>query len=77
MERRPEMRLGVIFKPDLEDGGWIASCPTLPGCHGQGETREKALADLRRAVQAMVEYLREQGEALPSDEEAGVLEVTA
>ena len=71
------MRLGVIYRQDAEDGGWVASCPTLPGCHGQGETKHEAMADLQRAVEAMVAYLRDKGEALPLDEEAGVLEVVA
>ena len=44
------MRIRVILRPDPEDGGFVASCPALPGCHSQGETREEALANVREAV---------------------------
>ena len=32
----------VIFIPDLEDGGYVAEVPSLPGCYSQGETLEEA-----------------------------------
>ena len=37
------MKFNVILKEDLEDGGYVVSCPALPGCHSQGETIEGAL----------------------------------
>ncbi|HRI13770.1 MAG TPA: type II toxin-antitoxin system HicB family antitoxin [Verrucomicrobiota bacterium] len=33
------------------DEGWSVSCPSLPGCHSQGETREEALANIKEAIQ--------------------------
>ena len=33
-----------------DGGGWLASVPALPGCMGDGETREEALADAESAI---------------------------
>ena len=33
-----------------DGGGWLATVPALPGCMGDGETREKALADVQNAI---------------------------
>ncbi len=32
------------------DEGWAVSCVDLPGCHSQGDSREKALANIREAI---------------------------
>jgi len=31
------MKFKVILE-DAEDGGYIVSCPALPGCHSQGDS---------------------------------------
>ncbi len=33
-----------------DGGGWLATVPALPGCTGDGETREQALADVQNAI---------------------------
>lgn len=30
--------------------GWAVSCPSLPGCHSQGATREEAVANIKIAI---------------------------
>ena len=39
----------ILMEPlaDADGGGWLASVPALPGCTGDGETREAALADVQ------------------------------
>ena len=32
------------------DEGWSVSCPSLPGCHSQGSTREEAIENIRAAI---------------------------
>lgn len=39
----------VIIEQD-EDGVFVASVPAIPGCHTQGETYEKALANIQEAI---------------------------
>ena len=48
------MQFMVELNPG-EDGWIIASCPSLPGCHSQGETREQALANIFEAIHAWLE----------------------
>jgi antitoxin HicB len=33
-----------------DGGGWLATVPALPGCMGDGSSREEALADAQRAI---------------------------
>lgn len=47
------------------DEGWSVSCPALPGCWSQGETREEALdniADAIREYLAALEQIRPEGQ---------------
>ena len=52
------MKYRVILEPDMEVGGYVVSCPALPGCHSQGETREEALANIRDAIEGVIASLR-------------------
>ncbi|MCY4110788.1 MAG: type II toxin-antitoxin system HicB family antitoxin [Chloroflexi bacterium] len=69
------MNLLVVFERD-EDGWEAASCPTLPGCHSQGRTRDEALANIREAIRGYLASMREHGEPLPASSEFQVLEVS-
>lgn len=51
------LRLVVVFETD-EDGWEAASCPTLPGRHSQGRTRNEALNNIREAIQTSVRQFR-------------------
>lgn len=68
------LNLLVVFERD-EDGWEVASCPTLPGCHSQGRTRDEALANIREAIRGYLASMREHGDPLPSSSEFQVLEV--
>ncbi len=68
------LNLLVVFERD-EDGWEVASCPTLPGCHSQGRTRDEALANIREAIRGYLASMREHGAPLPASSEFQVLEV--
>ncbi|WP_447974930.1 type II toxin-antitoxin system HicB family antitoxin [Nitrospira sp. Kam-Ns4a] len=54
----------VILEPD-ETGGYVVTCPSLPGCYTQGETVEEALKNIREAIELCLEDTRAQGEEIP------------
>ncbi len=54
----------VFLEPD-ETGGYVAICPSLPGCYSQGETVEEAMENIKEAILLCLEDMRAQGEPLP------------
>jgi antitoxin HicB len=42
----------IIVEPlnEADGGGWLASVPALPGCMGDGDTPEAAMADAKAAM---------------------------
>lgn len=53
----------VILEKE-EDGGYHAFCPTLKGCHSQGDTLEEVMANIKEAIELYLESLREEGDQL-------------
>ncbi len=60
----------VIIYPDLEDGGYVAEVPSLPGCVSQGETRAEALANARDAINLWEESAKSLHLPIPEDHRA-------
>ena len=40
----------VLLEPDDQVGGYIVSCPSLPGCYTQGDTLDEALENIKEAI---------------------------
>jgi predicted RNase H-like HicB family nuclease len=57
----------VILEAEAE-GGYHAFCPTLRGCHSQGDTLEEALTNIREAIELYLDSLRAHGERIPSED---------
>ena len=53
------MHFKVVLEEDEEVGGYIVSCPGLPGCFSQGDTADEALENIKEAIQACLESLAE------------------
>jgi predicted RNase H-like HicB family nuclease len=68
------MKVRIIVEQD-EDGRFVATCPTLPGCISEGDTREAALANIRDAVAGYIASLKKHGEPVPPPISEEVLEV--
>ena len=62
------MKYTVIVEKGNESG-YVAYAPALKGCVSQGETREKAIRNIKEAMEVYVEALLEDG--LPVPTEAG------
>jgi len=68
------MKYRVIIEQD-EDGIFITEVPSLPGCISQGETRKKALKNIKETIEVYIESLKAHNEPiLPSIDEE-ILEV--
>jgi predicted RNase H-like HicB family nuclease len=48
------MKLKVVLEPS-DEGGYTALVPSLPGCITEGDTKEKALANIREAIELYLE----------------------
>ena len=68
------MRLRVVIEQD-EDGRFVATCPTLPGCISGGNTREEAKANIAEAIAGYLESLRKHNEPIPPPITEEIIEV--
>ena len=48
-----------------KEGGYIAYVPILPGCMTQGETFEETKENIKDAIEAYIEVLKEDKEPIP------------
>jgi predicted RNase H-like HicB family nuclease len=60
-------RYTVVLLPDLENGGYTATVPLLPGCITEGESLEETLAAAREANAAYIQSLNAHGEPVPHE----------
>ena len=53
------MHFKVVLEKDEEAGGYVVTCPSIPGCVSQGETVAEAIENIKEAIQACLESLAE------------------
>jgi len=58
------LKYRVIIEKD-EDGVLVAKVPDLPGCATEGKTRQELMKNVKEAIQAYLEALKEHGEPVP------------
>ncbi len=54
------MDIKVVLEKD-EDGWFVATVPSLPGCVSQGKTEKEALKNIREAIRLHVRSMAEDG----------------
>jgi predicted RNase H-like HicB family nuclease len=64
----------VIIYPG-EDDYWVAEVPSLPGCISQGKTREEAITNIKEAINAYINALKEDGISVPEEHFEALLAV--
>ena len=70
--RKPRMRTmaeynyTVLFEP-AEEGGFIVTCPALPGLVTEGDTLEEARAMAQDAIRGYIESLQKDHLPIPPD----------
>ena len=57
----------VVLEP-AEDGGYVVSCPVIPGCYSQGDSLREALDNIKDAIELCLEVYRERKEEIPDPE---------
>ena len=68
------MKFRVVIEQD-EDGKFVASCPTLPGCWSQGDTRDEAKRNITDAIKGYLESLEEHGDPIPPPISEEIIEI--
>ena len=58
----------ILLEPD-EDGGFVVTCPALPGLVTHGDTVEEARAHAAEAIELYLECLKAEGSPIPVGEE--------
>lgn len=70
------VRFRVFIEQD-EDGIFVATCPSLPGCVSEGKTREEARTNIRDAIAGYVASLEKHKEPIPPPIDEDIVEVSA
>ena len=61
-----EFRYTVLFDP-AEEGGYVVTCPKLPGLVTEGDTLEEARAMAADAIRGYLEALAKEGVPFPAE----------
>jgi antitoxin HicB len=61
-----EYKFTVFFEPAAE-GGYVVTCPALPGLVTEGDTLAEARRMAQDAIRTYLESLRKDGEPIPSN----------
>jgi antitoxin HicB len=64
-----EYSFTVLFEP-AQEGGYVVTCPALPGLVTEGDTLEEARAMAKEAIVGYLESLRKDGLPIPSDQQS-------
>jgi predicted RNase H-like HicB family nuclease len=65
----------VVIVKEVEDTGYSAYCPALPGCITCGETIEETRMHIQEAMTGYLESQLAHGHSIPEDVEAAVASV--
>jgi len=60
------MKFHVLLQKEPA-GGYVARCLELPGALSQGETEDETLANIKDAIQTIIDMMREQCEPIPTE----------
>lgn len=64
--RNHEYSFTVLFEP-AEEGGYVVTCPALPGLVTEGDTLDEAREMARDAIRVYLESIQRDGLTIPPD----------
>ena len=62
------LKYRIIIEKDLEEGVYIASVPTLPGCNTFGKDIREAFEMAEEAIEVYIETLLDLGKRVPVED---------
>ncbi len=66
------MKLKVYLEPS-EEGGYTVIVPSLPGCISEGDTKEEALKNIRKAIELYLEPVEDDTFKVANTEEVELM----
>ena len=67
----------LVLLSTEEDGTWTAEVPDLPGCLSKGDTLTEAKINIKEAIEAHIQILKEEGMNVPlPSHRVEVIEIT-
>ena len=54
----------IMIEPDEESGGYVVTCPSLPGCYSQGDTIDEAIVNIKEAILLCLEDMQANNEEI-------------
>ena len=54
----------IMIEPDEESGGYVVTCPSLPGCYSQGDTIDDAIVNIKEAILLCLEDMQANNEEI-------------
>lgn len=67
-------KFDVVLEKD-GDGGYVVSCPALPGCYSQGDTKKEALEHIKEAIALYLETLNDRRPIKKISKDAQILKI--
>ena len=59
----------IVIVHKAEEGGYWTEVPSLPGAGSQGESMDETIANTKESIEAVLEVMKERGEAVtPPDD---------
>jgi predicted RNase H-like HicB family nuclease len=65
LAQRNSLRQVMLMR--AEGGYWVAECPSLPGCSGEGRTRERAIDSVKESIASHLADLEACGVPVPEE----------
>jgi predicted RNase H-like HicB family nuclease len=62
-----QQRRHIIVYPAEGDSGYIANCPSLPGCSTTAETWEDAIQSIKESIELWIVSALAEGQPIPTD----------
>lgn len=64
----------VVLEP-CEEGGFLVTCPALPGCISEGDTKKEAIENIKDAIALYIRAMAKETLEFNTDNEKEVVKI--